>query len=76
MPTRRIGLIVPSSNTTMETELPELLNRHPSGDRFTFHSSRAVLHTVEAESLRAMVGQADRCASEVADAGVDVIAYA
>jgi hypothetical protein len=27
---RRIGLIVPSSNVTMETELPELLARHPS----------------------------------------------
>lgn len=76
MQTRRIGLIVPSSNTTMETELPELFSRHPSGDRFTFHSSRAVLHTVDEESLRAMVAQADRCASEVADAAVDVIAYA
>ncbi|TDD64381.1 Asp/Glu racemase [Actinomadura darangshiensis] len=73
---RRIGLIVPSSNTTMETEVPELLARRPGGERFTFHSSRAVLHTVDAESLRAMAGQADRCAGEVADAAVDVIAYA
>ncbi len=27
-PTRRIGLIVPSSNVTMETELPELFRRY------------------------------------------------
>ncbi|WP_262402023.1 hypothetical protein [Actinomadura sp. CNU-125] len=73
---RRIGLIVPSSNTTMETEVPELLARRPGDERFTFHSSRAVLHTVDADSLRAMAGQADRCAAEVADAGVDAIAYA
>ncbi|MBB4023940.1 maleate cis-trans isomerase, partial [Confluentimicrobium naphthalenivorans] len=26
---KRIGLIVPSSNTTMETEIPALLQRHP-----------------------------------------------
>lgn len=71
----RIGMIVPSSNTTMETELPELLGRHPT-ERFTFHSSRAVLHTVDPESLDAMVGQVDRCAAEVGDARVDVIAYA
>ncbi|GGU99961.1 maleate isomerase [Actinomadura cremea] len=73
---RRIGLIVPSSNTTMETEVPELLARRAGDERFTFHSSRAVLHTVDADSLRAMAGQADRCAGEVADAGVDAIAYA
>jgi maleate isomerase len=74
----RVGLIVPSSNTTMETELPELFRRHAekSGERFTFHSSRATLHTVDAESLRRMVGESDRCAREVSDARVDAIAYA
>ncbi|MEU0924637.1 maleate cis-trans isomerase family protein [Streptomyces malaysiensis] len=71
----RVGLIVPSSNTTMETELPELLRRHASA-RFTFHSSRAVLHTVDPGSLREMVDQVDRCSAEIADADVDVIAYA
>lgn len=74
----RVGMIVPSSNVTMETEVPALLGRHPAARRrgFTFHSSRAVLHNVDAESLRAMVGQADRCAAELADARVDVVAYA
>jgi maleate isomerase len=75
---RRIGLIVPSSNVTMETELPELLARTPppDGGRYTFHSSRAVLHQVDAESLRRMVAESDRCAREIADAQVDAVAYA
>nr|CAR47843.1 maleate cis-trans isomerase [Rhodococcus sp. PY11] len=71
---QRVGLVVPSSNTTMETEIPALLrdlDRPP-----TFHSSRARLHTVDAESLAAMVADSDRCAAELADAHVDVLAYA
>lgn len=71
---RRIGLVVPSSNTTMETEVPALLARLP--EAHTFHSSRARLHTVDAESLSAMVADGDRCAAELADAAVDVIGYA
>ena len=56
------GLIVPSSNVTMETELPALLGRHPAaaGRGVTFHSSRAVLHRVDAESLRRMVAESER----------------
>jgi maleate isomerase len=74
----RIGLVVPSSNTTIETEVPEMLRRRAAvtGEAFTFHSSRAVLHQVDAESLDRMVGQADRCAAELADARVDAIVYA
>lgn len=71
---RRIGLIVPSSNTTMETEIPRLMGALP--EAHTFHSSRARLHTVDAESLTAMVADGDRCAAELADAAVDVIGYA
>lgn len=72
----RMGLIVPSSNTTMETEIPELLRRYKSDHTFTIHSSRAVLHTVDAESLHRMVGEGDRCAAELADARVSAIGYA
>lgn len=74
----RIGLIVPSSNTTMETELPELFARQSSatGHRYTFHSARARMKTVNSDELLAMVGKAADCATTVADAGVDVIAYA
>jgi maleate isomerase len=72
---RRIGLIVPSSNTTIETEVPEMLRRLEN-ESFTFHSSRAVLHSVDRESLADMVAQSDRCANELADADVDAIVYA
>jgi maleate isomerase len=74
----RIGLIVPSSNTTMETELPELFRRQTeaTGHRYTFHSARAGMKQVNREELLAMVGKAADCAVAVSDADVDVIAYA
>jgi maleate isomerase len=74
----RIGLIVPSSNTTMETELPELFRRQSeaTGHRYTFHSARATLKNVTREELLAMVSKAADCAVAVSDADVDVIAYA
>lgn len=77
----RVGMIVPSSNVTMETEVPAVLNRHAAAQRgkargFTFHSSRAVLHKVDPASLSGMVKDSDRCARELADARVDVVAYA
>jgi len=74
----RVGLIVPSSNVTMETEIPALLSGHPAvADRgVTFHSSRATLHRVDPESLQRMVTESDRCARELADARLDVVAYA
>lgn len=73
---RRVGLIVPSSNTTIETEVPELLRRLEPAERFTFHSSRARMRTVSADELSAMNAEAQRCAGELADADVDVIVYA
>src|SRR5690349_9751721 len=74
----RIGLIVPSSNTTMETELPELFRRQSeaTGHKYTFHSARAGMKKVTREELLAMVGKAAQCAEAVSDADVDVIAYA
>lgn len=74
----RVGLVVPSSNTTMETELPELLRRveEPLGVRFTFHSARMPMRTVDLAELKRMDGNADDCAKSLGDAGVDVLAYA
>jgi maleate isomerase len=74
----RIGLIVPSSNTTMETELPELFRRQSevTGHRYTFHSARAAMKQVSRQELLAMVERAAECATAVSDADVDVIAYA
>jgi len=44
----RIGMIVPSSNLTMETELPRMLRDREQvlpDERFTFHSSRMRMTT-------------------------------
>ncbi|MBB5153642.1 maleate cis-trans isomerase family protein [Saccharopolyspora phatthalungensis] len=71
----RIGLVVPSSNVTVETEMPALLARHPSAE-FSFHASRMRMHNVSPEELRAMNSQRERCIDELADAGVDAVLYA
>ncbi|MGI5329357.1 maleate cis-trans isomerase family protein [Actinomadura nitritigenes] len=71
----RVGLIVPSSNTTVETELPRLLGRCPEAD-FTFHASRMRMHTVAKAELLAMNAQRERCVLELGDAAVDVLLYA
>ena len=74
----RVGMIVPSSNTTMETELPELLTRRErvAPERFTFHSARMRMTTVSEEELRAMDDASVECAVHLSDARCDVIAYA
>jgi maleate isomerase len=74
----RIGQIVPSSNTTMETEIPAMLMARQSirPERFTFHSSRMRMKTVKKEELAAMDAESDRCAIELSDARVDVVGYA
>lgn len=74
----RIGQIVPSSNTTMETEIPAMLMARQSirPERFTFHSSRMRMKKVVKEELAAMDAASDRCAIELSDARVDVLGYA
>ena len=74
----RIGQIVPSSNTTMETEIPAVLRAREAveAERFTFHSSRMRMQKVTKEELEAMDRDSDRCAVELADARVDVLGYA
>lgn len=77
-PSRRVGLIVPSSNVTMETEIPALLHARElvRPDRFTFHSSRMRLKCVSKEELERMDDDSVRCATELSDAAVEVQAYA
>lgn len=74
----RVGQIVPSSNVTMETEIPALLRaREAIGDeRFTFHSARMRMKHVTKEELAKMDADSDRCALELSDARVDVMGYA
>lgn len=74
----RVGQIVPSSNTTMETEIPAMLRARELilPERFTFHSSRMRMKKVTKEELEAMDRDSDRCADELSDARVDVMGYA
>ncbi|WP_269204937.1 Asp/Glu racemase [Providencia rettgeri] len=76
--TYRIGQIVPSSNTTMETEIPAILRAREAlfAERFTFHSSRMRMQKVTKEELAKMDSDSDRCAIELSDAAVDVLGYA
>ncbi len=74
----KIGQIVPSSNTTMETEIPALLRSRETiaPERFTFHSSRMRMKKVTKEELEAMDAMSLKCAQELSDAQVDVMGYA
>ena len=74
----RIGQIVPSSNITMETEIPAMLRARETvePERFTFHSSRMRMKRVTKEELKAMDGDSVRCALELSDARVDALVYA
>ncbi|MBP0625548.1 Asp/Glu racemase, partial [Cupriavidus sp. LEh25] len=59
----RVGQIVPSSNTTMETEIPAMLREREKdfAERFTLHSSRMRMKKVVKEELEAMDRDSDRC---------------
>jgi len=71
---QRVGLIVPSSNVTMEIEIPALLRK--SNGEFSFHASRMAMRQVSAAELKDMDAQAERCAHELAHARIDALAYA
>ncbi|WP_166418718.1 maleate cis-trans isomerase family protein [Cochlodiniinecator piscidefendens] len=76
--TLKIGQIVPSSNLTMEREIPAMLRAREAilPERFSFHSSRMRMKKVTKEELAAMDKDSDRCALELSDADVDVMGYA
>lgn len=66
----RIGLVVPSSNTTMEAEFWRYV---PYG--VSVHVTRVALKRVTVEELRVMAEKAEEAAELLATAGVDVIVY-
>jgi len=67
----RIGVIVPSSNTTVEPEFSRTL---PPG--VSVHAARMALEGVTAETLDSMAEDTERCAELLGHAAVDAIAYA
>lgn len=73
----RVGLIVPSSNVTLEREVPALFARREVVEKevFSFHTSRVRMRTVTPEALAAMNGHATRATQELADASVDILVY-
>jgi maleate isomerase len=74
----KVGQIVPSSNLTMEREIPAMLHARENhyDEQFSFHSSRMRMKNVTKEELAAMDKDSDRCALELSDAAVDVMGYA
>jgi len=66
----RIGLILPSSNTTMEPELYHMLPKD-----CTLHSSRMRLREVTVKALTAMEKDAVDAARELSDAEVSAVTY-
>jgi maleate isomerase len=74
----RNGQIAPSSNITLETEIPAMLQARQliRPERFTFHSSRMRMNEVSKDESASMDGESGRCALELSDAQVDVMGYA
>jgi maleate isomerase len=68
---RRIGLLLPSSNTTQEPEFTRLM---PDG--VTLHVARLPLRTVEPASTARIVEDIETESQKLADADVDVIVLA
>lgn len=68
---KRLGLIIPSSNTTMEREFYNLLY----SSNFSIHVSRVRLKEVNIEGLSKMENEVESESIKLADAGVDIIGY-
>lgn len=66
----RIGLIVPSSNTTNE---PEFQRAVPPG--VSIHTARMRLEDTNPEALEVMAEDTERCGELLATADVDVVVY-
>jgi maleate isomerase len=66
----RLGLIIPSVNTTMEYEFHTML---PEG--FTIHTARLKIKSVTLEGLAEMESKVEEEAIKLADAEVDIIGY-
>ena len=67
---QRIGLILPSTNTVMESELSRMV---PEG--ISVHTTRVKLTATNPEGLRAMSANAERAVDELASCLSDVIVY-
>lgn len=73
----RFGMIVPSSNVTLERELSAMARAREATapERFSFHTARVRLRSVIPETLHCIHSDAIDAAAQLADAAVDVIVY-
>jgi maleate isomerase len=69
---KRIGVIVPSSNTTVETEFTNSLR----GSRISLHTARIPLQDVTVEALSAMEKETEAAATLLKDANVNAVVFA
>ncbi len=69
---QRLGIIIPSSNTTVETEFSSALQ----GTDVSVHYARVHLNDVTVEGLEGMEAELDGAARLLKDAEVDVVAFA
>ncbi len=69
---QRLGVIIPSSNTTVEKEFASVL--HDS--EVSLHTARISLNNVTVEELLAMEKETETAAQLLKDANVDAIVYA
>ena len=68
----KVGVIIPSSNTTVEREF----NRVFDEPNVTVHSARITLKDVTIKGLEEMEKETERAAMELSTASPDIIAYA
>lgn len=69
--TRRLGLLLPSSNSTQEPEFADVLPRNVS-----LHTTRLTLNTIDADSTERIVAELEGEARKLADADVGVVLLA
>ena len=74
----RVGMIVPSSNVTMERELPRMLRNREAfaPERFSIHASRIRMRSVVPAELAAMNRRAEQAAAELGDVEPVAVVYA
>ncbi len=68
---QRVGLLLPSSNTTQEPEFSQMLP-----DSVSLHVTRMPLSNVDADSTLKIVADIERESRKLADADVDIIMFA
>jgi len=67
-PSRRVGMLIPSSNTSIERDYPRWMPRHLS-----FHFARLTMTRLDAEGMAEQLADMRRAATSLADARVDAI---